>query len=233
MIPTVTFKEMIPNISEFMPIVYSKDCLPDWVKRARADFADKVRNGYPNKPVTSAHRCPGIMDLLKSGFIVRAWQDIAITTNGDGASFEWNVPVMTNDYTGEDAVGFHPPELLVDYLPKRTDTLKTILKLYAPWLCYVPKGYKLLSMPMVYSDDGRFTNCPGILDTSANSQLNLQIFWHVMNGMEVIKAGTPIAHFVLIPDDIAFDIEYVPYSAEVKQESFYQHYKHRARFIDR
>jgi hypothetical protein len=231
--PTITFTEMLPNISKFMPIELAKASMPKWVKAAQLDFAKKLADGYPNKVVSSPHRCPGIVDLITSGVIVRAWHDIAITTNGDGQNFEWNTPVNPEPYTGNEAVGFHPPDLLTDYLPKRGDTLRTIIKLYAPWLVSAPDGYRLLSMPMAYSDDARFTNCPGILDTKMNRQLNLQLFWHVLDGTEVIRAGTPLAHLILIPDEIPCEIAYEPYDETVKQQAFYETFKHSAFFVDK
>ena len=35
------------------------------------------------------------------------------------------------------------------------------------------------------------------------AQMNVQLKWHVLNGETLIKAGTPIAHYMLVPKDEA------------------------------
>ena len=229
--PKVIFQATIPGIDTIMPIIPARDYKPKWLANARSDFSKKLAGGYPSSPTNSIHKCPGIMDLLSSGWIVRAWQDFTIETNGDGNNFQWKSTVNAKDFRPVPDIGFLPGHLILDYMPKRIDTLNTIIKFQAPWLATVPKGWSLVFMPMLYSDDGRFTNCPGILDTAMDKQLNIQIFWHALNSTEVIRAGTPLAHLVLIPTEQAMDMEIRPYNESTKAEQFTEMYKSATRYL--
>ena len=55
-------------------------------------------------------------------------------------------------------------------------------------------------MPVVYSDENRFTTLPGFFSHEHGpAQLNVQVMWHVMEGKTLIKAGTPISQYILMP----------------------------------
>jgi hypothetical protein len=229
--PKVTFQATLPGVDKIMPIIPAKEYRPKWLAAARADFSKAIGGGYPTRPINSPHKCPGIVDLLNTGWIVRAWQDMTIETNGDGENFQWKSTVGGLDFRPIGDIGFLPGAMLLDYLPRRIDTLNTIIKFQAPWLVDVPKGYSLLFVPMLYSDDGRFTNAPGILDTELDRQLNIQVFWHALNSTEVIRAGTPLAHLVLIPNELAVEMEVKPYHADIKAEQYSEMYKSAVRYL--
>jgi hypothetical protein len=66
----------------------------------------------------------------------------------------------------------------------------------------VPEGYYLQEAPLPYSTEKRFTTVTGFFSKEHGlAQLNVQLLWHVMKGKTLIKAGTPIAHYMLIPKD--------------------------------
>ena len=62
---------------------------------------------------------------------------------------------------------------------------------------YVPKGYRLLSMPVAYSDTNAFTAATGLLNEGIEA-LNVQLYWHNLNGETFVKKGTPICQYILI-----------------------------------
>ena len=68
---------MYEHLSKFCPILPAGDVLPEWWKKINinqnVDLIDK-------RPLTSGtvKRCPGVMDILKSGWVVRAWCDIYV-----------------------------------------------------------------------------------------------------------------------------------------------------------
>jgi hypothetical protein len=66
----------------------------------------------------------------------------------------------------------------------------------------VPKGYYLLEMPVPLSEEQRFTTIPGYFSREAGpASMNVQLLWHVLDGATLIKAGTPIAQYVLVPKE--------------------------------
>ena len=230
--PKVIFQAKMPGIETFMPIIPASSYKPKWLATARSKYSEKLAGQQLiDRRYASVHRCPGIIDLMNSGWIVRAWQDFTIETNGDGGSFKWNASIDSKDYIGNDDIGHMLGHALTDYLPKRIDTLSTVIKFNSPWLVTVPKGWSLLYMPMLYSDDGRFTCCPGILDTEMDKHLNVQLFWHKLNSIEVIRAGTPLAHLVLMPTRKAMKMEIRPYTNDTPNLLFAETYRLKARYL--
>ena len=231
--PKVVFQAKMPGIETFMPIIPASSYKPKWLATARSKYSEKLAGQQLiDRRYASVHRCPGIIDLMNSGWIVRAWQDFTIETNGDGGSFKWNAAIACNQFTNIDDIGGMPASFLTDYLPKRIDTLKSVIKFNSPWLVTVPKGWSLLSMPMLYSDDGRFTSCPGILDTEMDKFVNIQVFWHKLNSIEVIKAGTPLAHLVLMPTRKAMEMEIRPYTNDTQNVMHAEMYKLNVRYLN-
>jgi hypothetical protein len=99
-----------------------------------------------------------------------------------------------------DPIGYHPPQQFADYVGHMPDTLRNIIKINTPWRCVVPEGYYLQEGPLPYTNERRFTTAKGFFSREYGvAQMNVQLFWHVMNGETIIKAGTPIAHYMLIP----------------------------------
>lgn len=198
--PKIEFINEIEGVAQLMPIIPAKDIKRSWVERAHSEFAAirKDPNWRNNKMMHTA-KCPGIFALQRHGWVLRTWQDIEITTNGDGSNFVWRSPSTI----GGDAVGFHPPHQLADYFgewPK--DTLRTLVKIHTGWRCIVPKGYYLMEMGLPLYEENRFTTVPGYFSREAGpASMNVQLMWHVMKGTVLIPAGTPIAQYVLVPKD--------------------------------
>jgi hypothetical protein len=184
-----------PDVAKNMPIILAKDYKFDWVEKAKTYYNET------NDEVRTT-KCPGIFSLLGKGWIHRTYQDITIKTNGDGETFEYKTNNQTLKRGGKYTngyVGYHTKEQLQIFKNWKDDTLKTMLKIQSPWCVDVPKGYSLLMMPLPYSDDVRFTAATGLL--RGKNFLNVQLYWHCKNSVEVIKAGTPINQMVLIKDE--------------------------------
>jgi len=194
-IDTVKFYSFIPEYTKNFPI--RKISLGDykWMSKLKEDFmANPRKENHTSK-------CPGIMLMCKTGWIQTAYQDIEIETFGDGVGFNWKTEIsqakiprvgsILNEY-----VHYHSPDQLDKFKPLPDNTLKSILKINSPWFAEIPKGYSLLSLPLHYQDDTRFSVPSGIL--SYNNFLNVQIYWHCLNSKEVIKKGTPLSQLILI-----------------------------------
>jgi hypothetical protein len=209
--PKVVFECLIPGVERIMPMVEAKTIRHPWVNRAVAELkADRQHPefGMHNKVYTA--KCPGIFSLQRHGWVMRTWQDITIETFGDGSRFEWTSSMdqkNLNEHVG-DCVSFHPDIQLANYMENwPNNTLRTLLKIQSPWRCVVPKGYYLMEMPVAYSDESRFTTVNGFFSHEQGiAQMNPQFMWHIMNGKTLIKAGTPISQYILIPKD-GYDME--------------------------
>ena len=202
--PKVTFETNVIGVDRLMPIIKAKDYKHQWVQKALREFTEvRKQPNYGMEKLLHTARCPGIFKLQRQGWILRTWQDITIETNGDGENFLWTTPINQRDLNGEDYVGSHPKSQMHDYMshwPK--DTLSTVLKINTSWRCVVPKGYYLMEMPVAHADEDRFTTLPGFFSREQGpATMNVQLLWHVMNGKTLIKAGTPIAQYILVPQE--------------------------------
>jgi hypothetical protein len=208
--PTVEFFSLIPSVTKLAPIQPAYNFKPKWFETATKEFVGITKQtNFGTEKLVHTAKCPGIYNLIRYGWVMTTWQDIIIKTNGDGQSFEWRSPVNHNKLEGGkdigDVVGFHPSHQLADYHEVAwADSLTCVLKINTPWRVIVPKDYYLLEGPLPYSEETRFTTLPGFFSQDHGvSQLNVQLKWHALNGETLIKAGTPIAHYMLVPKNQA------------------------------
>lgn len=207
---------MIAGVDKAMPVVKARDLEHVWVNSARAEYAEKRK--HPDFEFTrNLHtaKCPGIFSLMRQGWVVRTWQDIVIETNGDKEYFAWATPIDQKAFPfGVDYVGAHDARSLASYMQNWPDNaLRAVLKINSPWMARVPKGYYLLEMPVAYADENRFTTLPGVFDCDHGpAPLSQQLLWHVESGKTLIKAGTPLAQYVLMPKE-QFDFSMSEYDA--------------------
>lgn len=205
--PVVDFFSVIPEIAKVEPIVPATRFRPDLLINATKHYAEQKKNpDFGTTTFKSVARCPGIYNYVRHGWIQTAWQDIVIETNGDGETYTWTTPLSQSTMgqggklAGE-TVAFHSKEAYSDFMGGIPNSLSCALKINSPWRCHVPDGYYLMSGPVPYSNETRFTTATGFLSTEdiAHTPLHVQMHWHVLNGKTLIKAGTPLAHYMLVP----------------------------------
>jgi hypothetical protein len=203
---TIEFFSIIPEVAHLAPIQPANNFRPNLIVNASKALSQAKKDSeYGYSSYNSTAKCPGLYNLVKHGWVMTAWTDITIETNGDGVSFKWESAANQKNIDGgiaKEAVAYHTPEQYADFVEDDPNTLKTIVKINTPWRCIVPKGYYLQEGPLPYTDEKRFTVVKGYFNREYGvAQLNVQLLWHVMNGKTLIKAGTPIAHYVLVPID--------------------------------
>lgn len=183
----VEFFSTIAGVAEFYPVLPAKEVLPNWVERCRDDY---LRS---NKQIIHTFRCPGIFDLMATGFVITAWHDmlvevtptkINITTPNEQLKMLSGKPTITMQ------------DDVAKFFPKRPWSQQQILKINTPWNVLAPKGLKFLHIPLPYSDFFDFESVMGIHDPSVASDINIQGYINKLAGSFTIKAGTPICQLV-------------------------------------
>jgi hypothetical protein len=204
--PKVEFVCLFPEIKEIMPITPASKIKFDWIKPAIDDWK-KTQEEMKNTPVKLTHfaRCPGMHKIMREGWILRSWCDFTIKTDGDGKTFQWGSPVsqksMDADHIWKWDYLSHHAESIFGQTDRR-NTLDTVIKVQSPWIVYVPKGYYLLCMPCPYPDNHSFTAATGFIDGDEGPNfLNVQLYWHELDGITKIPAGTPLAQYMLVKKD--------------------------------
>ena len=186
----IEFYSDINGVAETWPISRPTEHIPRWVNLVQNDYkqSDKLQSHL--------YRCPGIFELYKTGFILPAWHDIKLTT--DGENYGWLLP---NDelkqLVGSHHIAkVHSHKTIARYLPRPPWSHPSVLKLNTPWHIVAPRGVKFLITAFPYPDSYEFESVNGILDPSISSELNVQLNYNVVNGVHIIKAGTPLAHII-------------------------------------
>lgn len=209
--PVVEFACYVEGLEQIMPIIPAKKYKHPWLVRAFQHYSRiKKESGYGEKQGAHITQCPGILSIMHHGWILRAWQDIVIDTNKDGLSYSWQTPFNEEQAHGIQSVQSHNPSELVNFFEHWSSPTPYIFKLNFAWHCKIPKGYALLTLPVAYADEDRFETVPGMLsDEYEWTALNPQIKWKAPPGKSLIKAGTPLAQFILVKmDDVEAKVFY-------------------------
>ena len=204
--PKVEFRYLIPNMNAIMPIIPTRAYKHEWARRARAELVDMMHTNPNLFKEKFAHitKCVGIRSIMQRGWIVRSWMDIVIETADNGKDVKWFSPIDQSEYLPRrDAVSFHSPEQLSDFYDNwPDDALRMLVKINTPWAVKVPRGYSMLLIPVAYADESRFTVMSGLIESDLPAApLNVQMRWHVKEGKELIKAGTPLAQLILVKNE--------------------------------
>ncbi len=192
----ITFFTEIPGVADAYPVIDAKDFKPSWVGPARESYIAKNQNNNGSK-FNHLYRCPGIFDIMQTGYIINSPWDIIIDTFGDGEKFKWTLPTSDLvDLSRAPLVGGHSSIDFSQYFPSRPGQLKSVIKFNTPWYVIAPKDLKFLIIPIPYSDTYDFESYHGILDPGYSAEINVQLKWNVLNGRHVIKAGTPLCQII-------------------------------------
>ena len=218
--PKLEFICTSPGVEEVMPIIRASEYKHSWIKKAvedmktngsiaaphRRDFeAPQARPGQKNTDNEERHtaKCPALQMVQNTGWIMRLHQDIKLKTFADGEDINFDIPFQSQQ---QPIVSKHMTHAFYPFFenwPK--NTMKKIIKINLPWMARIPKGYKLLQTHPFLLDDNRFTTMSGVLDPHLGiaGVGTIPMFWHCVDDEEeiILKAGTPLAQFILIPKE--------------------------------
>jgi hypothetical protein len=205
--PFVRFVNLIPGVEISHPIIRANEYVFEWFREASKDYKTKLSNTDHYTPVVSTTRCPGLHGLFKTGFIVTTPIDFTITTDQtEPGTFEWGCPMYGN-VNGQDYISGHSPTQLAKYTAFREDTLSSIIKVNTFWKINSSPDIVFLQVPISYPDHSLFTAATGVLNSCENYyEVNIQLFWHKLNGTHHVKAGTPLCQLIPVPKDFVVDL---------------------------
>lgn len=190
----VTFINTYPGVKDVWPIEPMSKHIPSWVSLARQDYVAKK-----NTRQNHVFRCTGIAELYKAGYVIKAWHDIEVQADDTNISVR-TPPSLQATHT----VDVQQAEDVAKFIPKRPWSTKSILKINTPW--HLISDVKFLMLPIPYSDDYTFESCPGVLDPSVSTEVNVQLYWN-KTGNHIINSGTPLCYIVPLSED-KLDLEF-------------------------
>ena len=182
------------------------------------DYKQQKSNTKTSHKSTHLMQCPGIFEMFKQGYIVKAWFDFVITTNKNRDGFDWKIPNDTLlDLANADVITSHPTQVN-QFIPKRINQIDNIIKVMTPYHVIAPKNVKLLFMSLPYNDHFDFESTVGILDSQDCTELNIQLNWFKDNDEILVKAGTPLMYMLPLTEN---KIEMICRDATEKEKKFF------------
>lgn len=226
----IIFFSTIDGVADAYPIDHAKNFNFKWVSRAKDDYKSRLEKEVGK--FNHLARCPGIFDLMGTGFIIPMPWDMKIETNDDDpTNFAWQFPTKDIEYLMEGMpVEAHTSSGIAKHLPMKQGTLETVVKINTPWHAIVPDDVKFMMIPIPYPDEFIFESYIGILDSSISSEINFQLKWNLMNSIHTLKAGTPMVQLVPMTNE-KFDIEVRNATEEDKQWLKKRRYLNNCTFV--
>ena len=206
----IRFTNAIDGIVESYPLIQASKLNRPWLRKPTEQFKKDYKDLKSGCPFTGFRpnniaKCPGIKSLFDTGYILTCPYDFRAVTNGDGNTVDLNLPFQHNEL-GFAPLSTHREEVLLKHCPAPHNTLKSILKVDGGWQVTAPDDVVFLMTNLHYTEEQRFSSVTGILDPKHSTKVISQLYWHVLDGTEIIKAGTPLTH--LIPMKRGFNPEF-------------------------
>ena len=193
----IEFFSAVKGVATAFPVLESKKNIPQWMYNARQAYSEQQ-----DKRDLSISKCPGIVEILTKGFVVRAWHDIDVTSEDSGLSGKTPSEEL-NTLLGNPVIQIQSGEGIGKFLPRRPWSNKDILKINTPW--HIKADCKFIMIPLPYTDSFEFESCTGILDPAVSSEINVQGYVNG-RGSFTIKAGQPICQLIPLTDE-AYEVE--------------------------
>ena len=206
----IRFTNAIDGIVENYPLIRASKLNRSWLKKPTEQFKKDYKDLKSGCPFTGFRpnniaKCPGIKSLFDTGYILTCPYDFRVVTNGDGNTVDLNLPFQHSEL-GFAPLATHKEEVLHRHCPAPHNTLKSILKVDGGWQVTAPDDVVFWMTNLHYTEEQRFSSVTGILDPKHSTKVISQLYWHVLDGTEIIKAGTPLTH--LIPMKRGFNPEF-------------------------
>lgn len=190
----IEFFSSIDGLQDAFPIKLASEQNFKWVDQARKNYKSHVQQEEGRQ--AHIYRCPGIFDVMESGYIIPMPWDLTIETNGM-EDFKWHVPTGDIvDLFHHTVASGHKPGTTSNLLPPKAGSFDTVIKINTPWNIIAPPDVKFLMIPIPYPDSYEFEGLIGILDPGLSTEVNVQLRWNIPEGRYTIKAGTPLAQLI-------------------------------------
>jgi hypothetical protein len=182
------------------PPVYSKDIQRPFLKKCKEEYQQhQIRQeknvSCPFQKHRNTAKCDGIRDMISCGYLIRLHRDIRISTTGDGTSYISELlPTPVDD---NNMVSHFKKYQYSDFINTPENALKTVLKINTPWMIGSTDYCFIQTHPSFFGEH-RFTVIEGVIDPLKSRQINVIMFWNVLEGTEILRAGTPISQLIPI-----------------------------------
>lgn len=162
--------------------------LPTWWRKSQAYVGGErqVVQGMYNETIK---KCPGILDIITTGYVLKTPCDVFIDATGDRVEFQ--VPSMHRE-----SIGMHSREQVESWDFDREIYMDDIFRIHPMWVVGTQKGISTIFIHPSFQDSLPLTVVPAIIDTDMYIS-DGPFSFRVKRGFKgVIEKGTPIVQCI-------------------------------------
>jgi hypothetical protein len=162
----------------------SSSNIPSWWRKQGPyqDNEKKVVNGQYNETVK---RCPGVQDILFSGYILKTPCDIFVDTTGDRIVYEVNEYHRTS-------IAMHPSSQISEWDFDKERYMSDAFRIHPMWIVKTDPGYSTLFIQPPYHEGLPFRMVTAIVDTDKYPSDGAFSMLFEKGFKGVIPKGTPL-----------------------------------------
>ena len=211
----------IPNFLDVHPILPANKYIPQWWKDIKIEETNLDNN---------IKLCPSFLDYFRRGWIITLWCDLILKKDNFG-QISWISPYEDFKFS------FHGDNQFKNLVPEHiSKEIACVIKPHSPYKCKTPKGWSLLQLPVSYHYNPDWYVLSGIFPASKWHQTNQQMIIKKSifkdSNEVVIKKGTPLAHYIPIPDEelsmkMTEETEYLKKCNNIATLTIHQTFKRR------
>ena len=211
--PRARFFSLHPAVHTLHPITKADKLDRTWTVEERDDYRERLKKCPVGKLIQGQHhevssigRCPAINHIMRTGYIVYAPADFKVHTNGDGHTILFTTTPFNPP--SSDYVVLHEPEVTKWLMDSTKDsTVDQVVKINTTWRVQADDDVVFLQTKVPFVNETRFTAVSGILDPRTAYEVNVQLFWHLMEGDTTVRAGTPLCCYIPISRKLLEDLD--------------------------
>lgn len=233
--PKIKFYCELPEVKENYPVIEASKYKFNWVKESAKKFKEISKEKSSYEQISGTVRCPGVLPMMRKGYIMQSWFDLTIRLTDDANRFEFFIPQGLYSYLRDKGydkqlISWFSKEEPAHAIPLPNSQLQSLIKITLPWAVSVPKGWNLIFMPIPYPDQTDFVSVHGILGPGKHYDVNAIIKCNSNNKEFSIPAGTPLFQIIAVRDNND-SIEILDYDADIKQKETERKYLSNHQFI--
>lgn len=218
----VRFYSLDQNVATIYPIIKNTLVDRDW------NGVGNIDRNRPEQGRQTVLNCPAIKQITRTGYVLCAPADFIIKTGKGPTEVSWETPFVfkrhSDKYTfgGTDYyISWHSPPQVEPLIPKECPHSNqqfhhSGIKVETPWRVKASDDIVLLQLPVTYNNEERFTAAIGVVDPRYMHAVSVQLFWHIVEGETLVKAGTPLVQYVPVSREMLAgkNIDFVVDSAD-------------------
>jgi len=191
----------MPGLKDLYPIGKAADLKPSWTKAAAINYRQK-KQAIPNKKITTVLKCPGIIDYMRTGYILYNYFDFAVRSENANSQMMLDMTLdQSRLFAGSTGLGryldIHTPDTLSAFMPPPVGANTNILKISTAWRIKAPADTVFLELPVFFSGENRFITVGGILDPRDSGPINPSFWWLANDDKwHIVKAGQPLVQYI-------------------------------------